>query len=79
LYGDLKDIRVRSFVLTGAPFCHHSEQNRELNLLREYCNRVLANLKRRASGWASFCKLFHATLRWLFLRKAAAFFAREAT
>jgi hypothetical protein len=24
------DIRVRSFILNGAPFCYHSEQNREL-------------------------------------------------
>ena len=31
------------------------------------------------SRWASSCKLFRATLRRLFLRKAAAYFAKEST
>jgi hypothetical protein len=31
------------------------------------------------SRWASFYKLFLATVIWLFLRKAAAYFAKEST
>lgn len=31
------------------------------------------------SRWASFCKLFQAIRRQLFLRKAAAYFAKEST
>jgi len=29
LYRNINYIRVRSFILSGAPNCHHSEQNRE--------------------------------------------------
>ena len=45
----------------------------------QYRSRVVANLKRRASRWALSCYLFQAMLRWLFLRKAAAYFAKELT
>ena len=43
----------------------------------QYRSRVLANLKRRAKSLGYVLQAFHATLRRLFLRKAAAYFAKE--
>ena len=43
----------------------------------QYRCRVLANLKRRAKSLGFVLQLFRVTLRWLFLRKAAAYFAKE--
>ena len=45
----------------------------------QYRSRVLANLKRRAKSLGFVLQAVPFSAGWLFLRKATAFFAKEAT